>query len=278
MENIIGMCKTAGIVYKENEPLCRHMVYRTGGKAAVAAWPQIKEQLMCLLYVIREHQIPYRVVGHGTRQLFRDDGFDGFVIFTTKMKGGAVEGEEVLADAGISITELAYQCGEPEVSLTGLEPYCGDIATVGGLLLDEGSSLRKQLVCAEVFDMSIGERVYLDRDQLKNLRGDYIILNVRLQLAKGSSREIRSGLHAVMREKTASAPYAFPHIRAFSDQDAERIRKANIKGRAVGGAELHESGKYIVNRGSATTEDILKLVSNLRHQVWERLECLFEVV
>ena len=48
--------------------------------------------------------------------------------------------------------------------------------------------------------------------------------------------------------------------------------------RTYGGAGLHESGKYIVNRGGATSADILNLASNLQNKIGEKLECLFEVV
>ena len=59
---------------------------------------------------------------------------------------------------------------------------------------------------------------------------------------------------------------------------AHLIAQANLQGLRVGGAEVSEKHpNYIVNRGSATSSDVLKLIAQVKEKIQEQFGVELEV-
>lgn len=120
---------TEDVKILENEPLSRHSSMKTGGPAAVAAFPKNTGALIKLIRAAEEQEVRHVVVGNASNILFDDRGFGGLVIFTTGLRGIYWGEDTVRAECGASLTALSGKAAER--GLSGLEFAYGIPGTVG---------------------------------------------------------------------------------------------------------------------------------------------------
>ena len=80
MEQLKQQLQTAGILYKENEPLSAHCTFRIGGPADLFVMPRDEDQLCQTVQFCKQAEIRYYLLGNGSNILFADEGFRGAVI------------------------------------------------------------------------------------------------------------------------------------------------------------------------------------------------------
>lgn len=107
---------TEDVKILENEPLSRHSSMKTGGSAAVAAFPKTTEALIKLIRAAEEHEVRHVVIGNASNVLFDDRGFGGLVIFTTGLRGIYLGEDTVRAECGVSLTALSGKAAERGLS------------------------------------------------------------------------------------------------------------------------------------------------------------------
>ena len=112
-----------------NEPMSKHTTFKTGGIADFLVIPQSKDELVKLLKL----DIKKTVIGNGSNLLVKDGGIRGLVIKTTGLKNYKVDGEYIIAEAGLPIAKLSNVAKDN--SLTGLEFACGIPGTLGGAVM-----------------------------------------------------------------------------------------------------------------------------------------------
>ena len=98
------------MLLRENAPLREYCSMRVGGPAKLAAFPETAEELASLLRAGGRRV----VLGGGSNVLFPDEGYDGTVIFTTKLCRLSADGCVLSAQAGVTLSALARKaldCG-----------------------------------------------------------------------------------------------------------------------------------------------------------------------
>ena len=130
-------CKAAEIFLKEKKiqfetgrRLSQDSTFRIGGEAAVAAFPDDTDQLCSAIGFFRANGVYFTVIGKGSNVLFADEGFDGVVIFTSKLNRISADGNILTAECGVPVTYLSSAAQKN--SLGGLEFAYGIPGTVGG--------------------------------------------------------------------------------------------------------------------------------------------------
>ena len=120
------------VVFREQEMLCAHTSFKTGGPAAVMAFPSSVQSLAGLLRAARELGVQMRILGAGTNVLAPDEGLDELVICTKDALMGLrqLSGGRIEAMAGQSLASAAVFAREHRLS--GLEFAHGIPGTVGG--------------------------------------------------------------------------------------------------------------------------------------------------
>lgn len=83
------------MLLRENAPLREYCSMRVGGPARLAAFPETAEELAALLRAGGRRV----VLGGGSNVLFPDEGYDGTVIFTTRLCGLTADGCMLSAQA-----------------------------------------------------------------------------------------------------------------------------------------------------------------------------------
>ncbi len=270
----------------EREPLFRHATFRIGGEADAFLEP-VTEAGLC--YVLRQaHRFGVRctVVGRASNLLFDDAGYRGVIVSTSGLHTLMREGNTLTVGAGVPLTAAA--CAALDASLTGLEFAYGIPGSCGGAVyMNAGayggevaqclqSSRAYHVPSGEIRKLSAEEHRFGYRTSVYREHPDWIILSAQFALTPGSVGQIRAAMDDHMRSRAEKQPLEYPSAgsvfkRCPGHYTAQMIDEAGLKGRRIGGAEVSvKHAGFIVNRGGATSADVLALIEEIRGTLAER--------
>lgn len=285
--------KALDIPSREIVSMANHTTMQVGGIAPVVAFVRNAEELITAVKEAKNNGVKYAIIGNGSNSIFSDDGFDGLVIVTTDMKKFSVDGTVIKADCGASLTRLAVAA--QRASLTGLEFAYGIPGSVGGGVYMNAGAFEQSLsdvvvssICYDTQNDSIRridgtEHAFRYRESIYSANPNYIILAVMLELKKGKMEDIVGKMNENIRARKEKQPLEFPSAgsvfkRPVGFYAGELIEKSGLKGFRIGGAEVSEKhAGFIVNRGGATSDDVMRLISHIKTTVFlnysVELEC-----
>lgn len=130
MTNIsLALREMFGDRLKENEPLAKHTNFRIGGPARWYVDVKSEDELLFALNLATKEHVPWFILGGGSNTLVNDEGFNGLVI-QIAMRGITIEGNQVIAEAGVLSAALARKTAE--VGLAGFSWAISLPGTIGG--------------------------------------------------------------------------------------------------------------------------------------------------
>ena len=119
-------------------------------------------------------------------------------------------------------------------------------------------------------------------------QNDYIILEAEIQLRKGNPEEIKSKIDEYAKYRKEKQPIEYPSAgstfkRGNDFITAKLIDECGLKGYQIGGAQVSEKhAGFIINKGSATAEDVKKLMKYVEEQVYnkfgKKIEAEIEII
>jgi UDP-N-acetylmuramate dehydrogenase len=253
-----------------------------GGEAEWLITPTGPADLVQALRLCREHGVPWRVLGGGTNLLVDDGGVSGVVLAPRGIcfEYATVAGEQVVAGGALKLAQLLTRAAE--WGLSGLEPLAGIPGTLGGAVVGNAGGRHGDIgsvVSAVVGYSAEGELLRRQGDELHfryretNLR-DLVVTGVELSLRGGVFGQILARMAEIIDERRRTQPLDQRSAGCFfrnppgGRSAGELIDRAGLKGVRSGGAEISPvHANYIVNRGGATSRDILSLVALARDAV-----------
>ncbi len=272
-------CNNSKIEYKKDEPMMLHTSFKIGGPVQFFISPENTQQISELLLELAKLDISYFVLGKGSNLLVSDKGIDGVVISLSKLDNICVNGDEITAEAGVSLAAVctaAMQNG-----LTGMEFAYGIPGCVGGALymnagayeaemshivtLAESVKANGSVETINADDMALGYRTSVFK------KNGNIITKVTFKLKQGNPQEIRAKMDDFMDRRKSKQPLEYPSAgstfkRPQGHFAGALIEKNNLKGTRVGGAMVSEKhAGFLINYDNATCEDVkglMKLVSD----------------
>ena len=274
------------MITRHNEPLAKYSSFRTGGKAANIIFPESTEEFVTAL---RENP-GAAVLGNLSNTLVLDGGIDGTVIITTKLNSVSVNGNNVTAAAGASLTSVAVAARD--ASLAGCEFLYGIPGTVGGGVFMNAGAYGGEI--ADIIENAVvftpgGKVTTLSKDDLdlgyrtsKLQSTRYILLSAAFSLQSGNKEVISSAMDDLMNRRMTTQPLDKPSCGSTFKRPAgnfagKLISDCGLKGMSVGGAQVSEKhAGFIVNSGGATSRDILDLVQLVKKTVFEKTGVLLE--
>jgi len=280
------------IEIKINEPLSKHSSFRIGGGAKYALFPKNREELIFAVNTCIQRHKKFLIVGNASNLLFDDNGFDGVVIFTTKMDNTEYihknDGVYIKAECGKSLTELASEVGKKH-SLQGLEFAYGIPGTVGGAVYMNagayGGQMSDVVVETEAYDFKAQRVVTVTGEEHKfsyrhSLFGEtprLIVLSTTVKLSLGDAEEIFAKMYKTMTSRKEKQPLELPNAGSTFKRPGENIfvgkliEDAGLKGYSVGGAQISEKhAGFTVNRGGATSSDVRSVIEHTKAVVLEK--------
>ena len=286
MNRLINLLSAENIPFAEHCPISKYSTFRVGGTARLAVFPQRREQMEKLLFVLAETEQPYAVVGKGSNLLFPDGEFDGVMLFTTQMSDIRCVGRELQVMAGASLGAVAIRAAS--MSLGGAEFAAGIPGTVGGgVLMNAGAygGCMEQIVTyvdcwnrktGVVERFGEGEHGFSYRASHYANANDLVILEVGLRLFERDRGAVEGLMADYRRRRLASQPLEYPNGGSvFKNPEGyaagKLIEDCGLKGEHVGGAWVSEKhANFIVNKGGATAEDVRTLIRLIRQRVLEQ--------
>ena len=289
---------------QEHISLCDKNWFRTGGIARYYAAPISSDDFKQALMFAHMHAMPIFVLGEGANCLISDNGFNGLIIRPQLRTITSAEVSDdiihVTAGSGVSMEELIHYCLSNHYS--GLEEFSGIPGTVGGSIyinLHYFSFLIEHfLVSATVIDATT-YTVQTVSPKWFSFGYDYSLLHekkhflidatfslkkvseIKAAYAQGRSDEIIRHRHA--RYPTQNSCGSF--FRNFHDHEVSLISnnkkmiyaayyldKVGVKGTLQSGNALvsHQHANMIVNKGDATSADIIAVARHMQEMVYER--------
>lgn len=279
---------------RENTELAPLSSMKTGGRAEVCCFPKSIPELCSLAEYLSEHKLKFSVIGNASNLLFLDEGYsaeDRILIFTGASKNVVFTENICTAECGASLTALALKCAKS--GLRGLEFAYGIPGFVGGTVYmnagaygGEMSDVVREVKYydtknAKVMTVS-GENLDFSYRHSFFTGKDYIILSATLELVPGDADEAVRLCEENMAKRCAKQPLKLPSCgSAFKRPEGHfagaLIEQCGLKGYAVGGAQVSEMhAGFIVNRGGATTNDVIRLSEYVRDTVKKHFDVTLE--
>lgn len=267
--------------FEVDKPLSQLSTFGIGGPARFFSEVQKIDELQVLLKYCHAQKLPFFVVGKGSNCLFDDRGFDGLVILN-KIAFCQFEWPLIHVGAGYSFSLLGTQSARK--GWAGLEFASGIPGSVGGAVyMNAGASGSEtcETLLEVTFVNEMGECEVLKRDQIafsyrfsafQQRKG--VIASAKFLLRP--SKEARKKQLGIIDYRTKTQPYSDKSAGCVfrnpeSHSAGALIQQCGLKGKRIGGAEvsgLHAN--FIVNKGGATTKDVLELAEEVKRTVKEK--------
>ena len=290
------------LIMQSNISLADKNWFATGGSAKFYTEPTSAAEFAQALSFARKNKLTIFVLGQGANILISDEGFDGLVIrpalkeISFSQQDGTTA--YVKAGAGVIFHDLILYCLDR--NLLGLEEFSGIPGTVGGSVyinLHYYEFLLEQfLVNAQIIHKISGEIITVDPkwfkfgyDQSRLQEKEYFLVSATFQLKHGTDLEIaraRGRREEIIRHRQRRYPVTLTcgsFFRNFLPDEVARtdkkliyvayyLDKLGIKGElCVGDAIVsHQHANMIVNRGKATSADIIGLAQKMQKMVFDQ--------
>ncbi len=295
-------------IIKYNFPLSTICTMKTGGCAKYAFFPENTKQLSDIILFVRENGIKYKILGNGSNTIFKDSGYDGAVIVTLAMKslydikeGAFCEFSDdycaserlIYASCGYSLTSLSSRLSR--LGYCGLEFAYGIPASVGGAVFMNAGAYggeMKDVIYSVEYMCPDGKIEYMTDCGNDNYFGyrhsyfsehpEFIITGVILRLVRSTDSNPMDLAERNMKARKEKQPLEYPSCgSAFKRPDGyfagALIEQAGLKGKNIGGAYVSEKhAGFIVNKGGATTQDVLNLLDYVKDKVYKNSGVMLE--
>jgi UDP-N-acetylmuramate dehydrogenase len=257
---------------------------RVGGRAAFLATPESDDEVGALLAAVRSEGLTHRVLGGGSNLLLPDGNIEGLVIQPGRMRGFSSDGQEVHADAGLSLSSLVLQTND--LGLAGAHVLSGIPGEVGGAVVMNAGGRHGQigdLVARVHVRLADGTAAELAGDDMRYayrssaLPEGAVVTSVRLRLeSTGDARDLRRLSGRIIKEKNAVQPTTSRNFGCMfknppGGSAGKLIDEAGLRGIVQGEARISPlHGNFIENLGRARSVDVLFLLELAERMVDER--------
>ena len=277
---------------KSDEPMGRHVSWRSGGNATRVYTPADRDDLAVFLNQLPPCEL-VMFIGLGSNSLVRDGGFAGTVVLThaAAKRPDLVEGL-VYAEVGVASPKVARFAATHD--LAGAEFLAGIPGSIGGALAMNagcyGSQTWEIVERVETIDRTGTLRVRPKADfdiayRHCELKGDALKGDARIgvdewftggyfKLAPGDGDASRARIKEFLTKRIASQPLSLPNAGSVfrnppGDHAARLIESCGLKGFDRGGARVSEKhANFIVNpKGAARAADIEEIIETVRAKV-----------
>lgn len=268
---------------KKYEPMKNHTSFKIGGPADYFVCVKTIAELSAVIEKAKALNLPFFILGKGSNLLVSDKGIEGVVISLNCLNNVTVEGEKIIAEAGVSLANLCRTAHEN--SLSGLEFAYGIPGTVGGgLYMNAGAyggeisqvvtsakviNAEGEILDLDVAEMQLGYRTSIFKTE------NMVILSAEFKLKKADKQNIQRDMEEYFTRRKDKQPLEYPSAgstfkRPKGHFAGALIENNGLKGLSVGGAKVSEKhAGFVINYENATAEDVKKLIEKIQEIVKE---------
>lgn len=266
-----------------DEKMSLHTSFKTGGPCGIRLSPENSEQIILIIKQCKELNIPYVILGNGTNVLIPDEGIEkAVIIIGDKMAAFELEDENTVSfSAGANLVSLCRFALDN--NLSGLEFAFGIPGTCGGAIyMNAGAyggemknvlteithltpDMRIETIPAEAASLSYRHSIYKSNN--------CIILGGKIRLTPDTRENIKGRMDDFLGRRKDKQPLEYPSAGSTFKRPegyfaGALIEQCNLKGKTVGGAQVSEKhAGFVINKGGATSTDILELIDLIAETV-----------
>ena len=283
----LGKVSNFGTSILADEPLASKTTLRVGGAAERYFEPESLDQLRAVLKACYAGGIPVLRLGRGSNLLVPDEGVSGLVVrlghpYWSHFE--LLESGRARLGAGTRIKALCGRAAKEGLEgfefLEGIPGSLGgalrmNAGAMGGWAFDVVESVRYVTLAGEVLEsgkdvLDFGYRYC--RELEKAIAIDAVLVSKK---SDGSQVDIRRKIDTYQNKRKESQPREPSAGCIFKnpagDSGGRLVDELGLKGAVVGGAEISPvHGNFIINRGGATSSDVIALVKFARKVARER--------
>ncbi len=274
------------LIVKHGAPVAPYTTFGIGGPADVLAEVYTERALQEVVRSAVDSGLRWLLIGGGSNLLVGDTGFRGLVI-VNRIEHLVVDGHRITAGAGCDLGEVVEAAREH--SLTGLEFAIDIPGTVGGAIRGNAGAFGRSvgeivtrirlLEGTTLVDRAPSELGFAYRhSRLKE--NTHIVVETEFALAPGDRAEMDRvmGQHAAQRARrkekglnTAGCFFKNPVLPDGTKIAAgQLLETAGAKEIREGGAGVHAyHANYIVNKGGASAQEVLRVAREMKRRVEE---------
>lgn len=279
------------IEIKQNEPMSRHTSFKIGGNADLYIIPHDMDALIETVRILKETETKRYFLGNATNVLFDDAGFRGAVVSLGNICAIKVIENRIIAEAGASLNLVCKTARDKELS--GLEFAYGIPGSIGGAVFmnagaygGEMSQVVAQSTYLSLDDMTVhtiplSAHEYGYRESVYR-HNNWLVLSAVLELQKGEYDKINAAMNDYMSRRIDKQPLEYPSAGSVFKRypgryTGQMIEECGLKGYSIGGAQVSEKhAGFIVNKGGATSADVLALIEHIKNEVYKEFDCRIE--
>lgn len=281
---------------KIDEPMSKHTSFKIGGNADIFIKVADLEDLKIILKYVNENKLKLIIIGNGSNVLVKDNGIRGIVL---KLDFKQIDIEKaddktavITVGAGVSNGLLAQKLLKESIS--GFEFASGIPGTIGGAVRMNagayGGEFKDIVISTKCID-KLGNIVILKNEEQNFsyrhsifMEKNLIILESKLKLnIEENSDMIKQKMDENLKSRKLKQPINIPNAgstfkRGEDFITAKLIDECGLKGFSIGGAGVSDiHAGFIVNKGNASAEDVLKLVQYVKEEVYKKFNKKIEL-
>jgi UDP-N-acetylmuramate dehydrogenase len=273
-----------GIEYEENISLKDYSSFKVGGVADLIIFPK---DILELKEILQQEKNVF-ILGNGSNIVFADKQFKMPIVSLKKMNAFNFDGKILEVYSGLTIKDFINNCVQKNIG--GFEKIAGIPGTIGGAIYmnagAHGFEFSDRIVKVKAINKEDGTLKEFDnagfsyrKSQFNSAEKNYIILSVELSFDEGVSKK---DIEEYLKIRGEKQPLNFPSVGSFFKRPApladgtpvyaaKIIEDCGLKGFSVGDAAVSEKhAGFVVNKGKATYEDIIKLRDEVIKRVHEK--------
>jgi UDP-N-acetylmuramate dehydrogenase len=269
--------------FTPNTLMKRYTTIRIGGTANGVYVPKDREDLKRFVLLCKENGISLLPIGKGSNIIVSDKGLNNIFLKLSSpyfQRITLVE-NSVSCGAGVALNTL---CSFAERhSLGGAEFLTGIPATVGGAVFRNAgayakniASILKEIECIDrQGNIHTIKRKDIDFKYRHSSLKDMIIMSACFKLKRSKKSLIRNTIKRYLQLRLVTQDYTAPSAGCvFKNPDSvrmsagEMLDKCGLKGKRIGDAQIStKHANFMLNRGSASVNDLLRLISFAKKKV-----------
>lgn len=273
---------------KENVSLKDYTTFKIGGTCKYLIEVNNKNSLIKLIDYLKNNNLKYYILGNGSNVILDDNYFDGVIIKLNKLNKISINDNFVTAECGVKLGFLNNVClqnGLVSLSFASLIP--GEVgASIKGNAGCYNKELLNYVYSVEVLDNNGNVKNILKSDikygyRFTDIEG--VILSATFILEKGDSILTLREMKENNDKRLISQPLDMPSVGSiFKNPEnmsaGKLIDDLGLKGYHINDAYVSEKhANFIVNKGSASFDDVIKLIDYIIFKVKEKYGVTLEV-
>ncbi|OAA30074.1 UDP-N-acetylenolpyruvoylglucosamine reductase [Kosmotoga arenicorallina S304] len=270
----------AGCQILPDVKLSEYTTIRIGGPARAVIFPQNLDAFIDTLSILAEKNEHYKILGGGSNVVPPDE-YKGIVVSTRALTGAKFSGNRAVVDCGLGIQRLIRLAASH--GLSGLEFLSGLPGSLGGALFmnagafggEIGDLVEEVAVLDDGFNIKLLKAEEIEFSYRSSSLSNYVILNATLKFSYAQPEKVLKEMEHILKRRLEKQPLDQPSAGSTFKRPRKdfyvgtTIDALGLKGLRVGGAEIsRKHAGFIVNRGKATQEDVVRLIERVREIVY----------